>query len=143
MSKTSRDEKLHIDVMDGVFVPNISYGMPVVKTMAATRALMDKFNALQEEQNTMPLSAFNKLISEETAMDFHRCLILCAFNRSHKASLCSLGTGPILFHLLCVRCACSYGASLISHCAFPLAPSSVNVYSPFFTSSGSTTLIAT
>ena len=24
----------HIDVMDGVFVPNISYGMPVVKTMA-------------------------------------------------------------------------------------------------------------
>jgi len=74
MSKTSRDEKLHIDVMDGVFVPNISYGMPVVKTMAATRALMDKFNALQEEQNTMPLSAFNKLISEETAMDFHRCL---------------------------------------------------------------------
>ena len=25
---------IHIDVMDGVFVPNISYGMPVVETMA-------------------------------------------------------------------------------------------------------------
>ncbi|MDB2606946.1 ribulose-phosphate 3-epimerase [Zobellia sp.] len=31
----------HIDVMDGVFVPNISYGMPVVKTIAkhATKTL--------------------------------------------------------------------------------------------------------
>ncbi|MGB5818653.1 MAG: ribulose-phosphate 3-epimerase [Saonia sp.] len=31
----------HIDVMDGVFVPNISYGMPVVKTIAqhATKPL--------------------------------------------------------------------------------------------------------
>ena len=31
----------HLDIMDGVFVPNISYGMPVVKTMAkhATKPL--------------------------------------------------------------------------------------------------------
>ena len=36
-----------------------------LQQLSATRALMDKFNALQEEQNTMPLSAFNKLISEE------------------------------------------------------------------------------
>ena len=32
---------IHIDVMDGVFVPNISYGMPVVKAIAkhATKPL--------------------------------------------------------------------------------------------------------
>ena len=35
-------EYLHIDVMDGVFVPSISFGMPVVKTIRrATRMVFD------------------------------------------------------------------------------------------------------
>lgn len=34
MVNESRAEWIHCDVMDGVFVPNISYGFPVIKSMA-------------------------------------------------------------------------------------------------------------
>ncbi|MDD3458273.1 MAG: ribulose-phosphate 3-epimerase [Weeksellaceae bacterium] len=33
MLNQSEAEWIHLDVMDGVFVPNISYGMPVIKTI--------------------------------------------------------------------------------------------------------------
>ena len=36
-----------------------------LQNLAATKALLAKFDELQKSQNTMPLSAFNKLISEE------------------------------------------------------------------------------
>lgn len=40
MVNKSDAEWLHLDIMDGVFVPNISFGIPVVK---AVRKLTDKF----------------------------------------------------------------------------------------------------
>lgn len=42
MINESASEWIHIDVMDGVFVPNISYGFPVLKFIrAASRKFMD------------------------------------------------------------------------------------------------------
>jgi ribulose-phosphate 3-epimerase len=42
MINNSQAEWIHIDVMDGVFVPNISYGIPIVKAVRkATTKLLD------------------------------------------------------------------------------------------------------
>ena len=42
MINRSQAEWIHIDVMDGVFVPNISYGIPIVKAARkATRKVLD------------------------------------------------------------------------------------------------------
>ncbi|MEG0499937.1 MAG: ribulose-phosphate 3-epimerase, partial [Rikenellaceae bacterium] len=42
MINNSRAEWLHLDIMDGVFVPNLSYGLPVVSAIrTATKKVLD------------------------------------------------------------------------------------------------------
>ena len=42
MLNNSKAEWIHIDVMDGVFVPNISYGIPILKAVRrATKKILD------------------------------------------------------------------------------------------------------
>ena len=37
MLNKSKADWIHLDIMDGVFVPNISFGIPVVKAVRAER----------------------------------------------------------------------------------------------------------
>ena len=52
MINRSEAEWLHLDVMDGVFVPNISFGFPVLEAVAkkCTKALDVHFMIVHPEQ---------------------------------------------------------------------------------------------
>lgn len=57
MIDRSAAEWVHIDVMDGVFVPNISFGFPVMKAIRkATSKLLDVHLMIVEPENTSPAS---------------------------------------------------------------------------------------
>ncbi len=69
----------HVDVMDGVFVPNISFGMPIVKVIAehATKPLdvhLMIVNPDQYIQNFADLGATNLTVHYEACTHLHRTL---------------------------------------------------------------------
>jgi ribulose-phosphate 3-epimerase len=69
----------HIDVMDGVFVPNISYGMPVVKAISrhATKPLdvhLMIVNPDQYIQTFAELGAANLTVHYEACTHLHRTI---------------------------------------------------------------------
>lgn len=60
-----RDEVQEFSEANSAKVLLLKQATAKLQQLAATKALLDKFDEIQKNQNTMPISAFNKLISEE------------------------------------------------------------------------------
>ena len=79
MINRSEAEWLHLDVMDGVFVPNISFGFPVLEAVAkkCTKALDVHFMIVHPEQyikQTAKLVAMMMNVHYEACTHLHRTI---------------------------------------------------------------------
>ena len=79
MINRSEAEWLHLDVMDGVFVPNISFGFPVLEAVAkkCTKALDVHFMIVHPEQyikQTAKLRAMMMNVHYEACTHLHRTI---------------------------------------------------------------------
>ena len=79
MINRSEAEWLHLDVMDGVFVPNISFGFPVLEAVAkkCTKALDVHFMIVHPEQyikQTAKLGAMMMNVHYEACAHLHRTI---------------------------------------------------------------------
>ena len=79
MINRSEAEWLHLDVMDGVFVPNISFGFPVLEAVAkkCTKALDVHFMIVHPEQyikQTAKLGAMLMNVHYEACTHLHRTI---------------------------------------------------------------------
>ncbi len=77
MINRSEAQWLHLDVMDGVFVPNISFGFPVLEAVAAkcTKALDVHYMIVHPEQyisQTAKLGAMMMNVHFEASVHLHR-----------------------------------------------------------------------
>ncbi len=76
MINRSEAEWLHLDVMDGVFVPNISFGFPVIKSVASIckKKLDAHFMTVHPEeyvQRTADLGVMMMTVHAEVCSDLH------------------------------------------------------------------------
>ena len=79
MINRSEAEWLHLDIMDGVFVPNISFGFPVMEAVArlCKKKLDVHFMTIHPEQyieRTAQLGAFMMTVHYEACDHLHRVL---------------------------------------------------------------------
>ena len=79
MINRSEAELLHLDIMDGVFVPNISFGFPVLRHVAALAAKpLDVHLMIVEPQKFIPevkaLGAMQMTVHYEACVHLHRVI---------------------------------------------------------------------
>ncbi len=79
MINGSRASMIHIDVMDGVFVPNISVGFPVIKAVSKLTALpLDVHLMIVNPQNYVGMmrdsGATIMNVHQEACIHLHRCI---------------------------------------------------------------------
>lgn len=87
MINRSEADYLHLDVMDGVFVPNISFGFPVMKAVARhCRKPLDVHLMIVEPQNWISqvrdLGAEIMNVHQEACVHLHSCV-----QRIHQAGM--------------------------------------------------------
>ncbi len=87
MINRSEAEWLHLDVMDGTFVPNISFGFPIIKSVAehCTKVLDAHFMIIHPEkyiQRTAELGVTMMTVHAEACDDLHSII-----SNIHKAGM--------------------------------------------------------
>lgn len=79
MLNESRSAMIHLDVMDGVFVPNISFGFPVIKAVASmTNLPLDVHLMIADPQKYVnqvrDSGATIMNVHQEACVHLHRCI---------------------------------------------------------------------